>query len=301
MTFRILAVLGLLFSYSNVAAQVKVVTTTSNGADLVKQVGGDKVDVYSLTKGTQDPHYVDAKPSYIMKVARADLLVSVGLELEGAWLPSVLSGARNSSLMPGAKGSLILGKHISPIDVPTKNLSREHGDVHPGGNPHFLLDPIRAGDLALVVAKKLTELDRKNARFYQDNAFQFKKELTEMSKSWQKQVKASGIKTVFTYHKTLAYFLKRMGVKAAASIEPKPGIPPTARHILSLVRISKSKNVRLTLVESLFDASPARKIQKENPAMKIQKVPVAVGAYSNVNSLKSLYRELAASFSKAEG
>ena len=128
-------------------------------AALVAAIGGDHVSVESLTKGSQDPHYVDAKPSFILKVARADLLVSVGLDLEIGWLPSVLSGARNSKVMPGASASLALGESVAVLDRPSEaELGRDHGDVHPGGNPHFMLDPVRAAELGTIVAQKLAEL-----------------------------------------------------------------------------------------------------------------------------------------------
>ena len=295
MTFKRKIFVGfwlLFWGGSPLEAAVKVMTTTSNVANLVKIVGGDLVEVTSFTTGTQDPHFAEAKPSYVMKASRADLVVSVGLELEIGWLPAILNGARNPRLMPGELGSLVLGDYVTPLEVPKGVVSREHGDVHPDGNPHFMLDPIRAGQLALVVANRLGELDKVNVNVYQSNGQKFKDEMNRLTEVWQKQIAASGVRKLYTYHKTLTYFLARMGLESAGFIEPKPGVPPSGRHIHGLIAKAKNKNVRLILNENLFSTKAAYRIQKDVNHLKVVSVPVSVGGAPAVASLQDLYQGL---------
>ena len=278
---------------SPLEAAVKVMTTTSNVANLVKIVGGDLVEVTSFTTAAQDPHFAEAKPSFVMKASRADLVVSVGLELEIGWLPAILDGARNPRLMAQELGSLVLGDYVEkPLEVPKGAMSREHGDVHPDGNPHFMLDPIIAGQLALVVATRLGDLDKVNGGVYLSNGQKFKDEMNRLTKVWQKQIAASGAPKLYTYHKTLTYFLARMGIKSSGFIEPKPGVPPSGRHIHGLIAKAKNENIKLILNENLFPIKAARRIQKDVNDLKVVSVPVSVGGPPEVVSLKVLYQRL---------
>ena len=291
-SLKILVVLSGLFVASSAFAALKVVTTTTNLAALVEAVGGEHVEVYSLTKGNQDPHHMDAKPSFIMRASRADLVVSVGLELEIGWLPAMLSGARNPRIMPGQDGSLVLGDYVKPLEVPKGVVSRDQGDVHPDGNPHFMLDPVRVGNLALVVAKRLKVLDPKHGTYFEQKAQAFKSRMDEAAKVWANAIQKAGIKEIYTYHKTLSYFLQRMQVKAVGYIEPKPGVPPTASHVLSLIKAAKQKKVQLILVENLYETAIPKRIQKEVNGMKVSSVPVSVGGAAGVTSLDMLYESL---------
>ena len=295
MNFKSIYITCLLISLHHsqaVYASLEVFTTTTNVANLVEQVGGDKVKVTSLTKGAQDPHYVEAKPSFMLNISRADLVVSVGLGLESAWLPAVIGGSRNASISRGQKGSLILGEHISVLDIPNGETSRVDGDVHPEGNPHFMLDPGRVSQLADVVAAKLAELDPSNKEYFFNRSKMLKNELDRKLSGWQQQIKQSGIKQIVTYHKTLRYFLDRFEIKIAGQIEPKPGIPPSSNHILSTINLCKQQNIKLILVENYFDEKPARRIADEVKGLKVTTIPVAVGGSPNVNSLIDLYDQL---------
>lgn len=273
-------------------AKLTVFTTTTNVASLIDEVGGAKVDVISLTKGAQDPHYIEAKPSFMLKVSSADLLVSIGLGLEDAWLPAVIGGSRNPSLSKGQRGSLILGEHISVLDIPIGSISREQGDVHPDGNPHFMLDPIRAKKLSKVVAQKLADLAPDHKAYFIERSKIFSSKIDAKLKVWQQQIETASAKKIITYHKTLRYFLERFNIQLAAQIEPKPGIPPSSAHILSLIDLCKKQKIKLILVENFFDDKPAQKISAENPGVKIKKVAVAVGGMSKISSLFDLYEHL---------
>jgi zinc/manganese transport system substrate-binding protein len=273
-------------------AKLNVLTTTTNGADLVKSVGKDLVDVESITKGNQDPHFIEAKPSFMISASKTDLLVSEGLELEIGWLPAVLKGARNAKVMSGADGSLELGKFIQPLEVPQGVVSRDQGDVHPDGNPHFMLDPIRVADMAVVVADRLAKLDPTNADAYRKNGLAFKAKLLERVVGWKVRIKATGIKDVIAYHKTLTYFFDAFSLTQAGSLEPKPGVPPTANHIMELISLVQTKKIPLILVENFFDAAPADKIKQSVPNIKILSVAVGVGGAKNVTSLEQLFESL---------
>ena len=287
----LIALTGL--SLSSVAeAKLNVVTTIPDLAVVVSEIGGDNVSIQSISKGTQDPHFIEAKPSYMVKVSHADLVVSLGLELEIGWLPPILNGARNPRVMPGTNGYLELGPYISPIEIPTEKVTRAEGDVHPFGNPHFNVDPIRMGTVAVKIAERLGELDPDHAASYAEKAQSFKSRMEEKTKGWQARIKKSGATKVITYHKTLNYFFDRFGIKNPINLEPKPGIPPTAQHILEVIKVAKAQKIKLILVENFFDISFAGKIISEIPDMRVVTIPVEVGGDPTIKTLDDLYENL---------
>lgn len=271
-------------------AKLDILTTTTNLRSLVDKIGGDRVKVESLCKGTQDPHYIEAKPSYMLKASRADLLVSVGLELEIGWLPLIVRGARNPKIKRGNSGHFVAGDFIKTLERPTGTISRADGDIHSEGNPHFLLDPQKALIIAERLKDKLSSLDKKNSGFYTKNYQAFFDEIHSQMKEWKKRVKP-GTK-VITYHKTLTYFLHQFDIENVSLLEPKPGIPPTARHILSVMKIAKEQGVRLALIENYFDPTVAHRITKDVKGLKVTVVPVSVGGEPNIKSLVDLYERL---------
>lgn len=284
-------IFGLFFS-DTAFSKLNILTTTQNIHSLVSEVGGDEVTVTSITKGHQDPHFIEAKPSFIFKAARSDLLVSVGLDLEVGWLPSILSGARNRKIMPGNPGSLILGEHVKPLHVPHGNINRKMGDVHPAGNPHFMLDPKIVGRLALIVADKLSELDKSNGKLYKDRAMTFQGKMSHKNMVWKFRIRKSQNLELVSYHRTLAYFFEGMGIKLLDAIEPKPGVPPTANHILSLSKKIKTKKIKTILVEHYFDSSAAQKIKQHVPEVAVSEVAVQVNGNAKATNLESLFEAL---------
>jgi len=282
----------LLLAAPGAQAKVQVVASTTDLEDLVRQVGKDLVEVSVIAKGTQDPHYIEAKPSFMVKTSRADLLVAVGLDLESAWLTSIQQGARNPRIAAGQPGYLEIGPLVEPLEVPDTKLTRAEGDVHPQGNPHVLLDPKRAGDAAVVIAKRLGELDKANAKHYAANAEALRQRLVGKLQEWQARIDKAGIKTVISYHKTLNYFFERFGIKVPITLEPKPGIPPSAAHYLKVVEVAKRDKVRLILVENFFEPTIADRVVKEVPGLRAAVVPVAVGGGKGIDDLESLYEAL---------
>lgn len=273
-------------------AKLNVVTTIPDLAAVVSEVGGEYVLVQSISKGTQDPHFIEAKPSYMVKVNHADLVVSMGLELEIGWLPPILNGARNPKVMPGTKGYLELGSDIDPIEVTMEKVSRAGGDVHPFGNPHFNLDPLRMGVVAVKIAERLGELEPEHAAIYADNAKKLKLRMEEKTKKWQVRINKTGIKEVITYHKTLDYFFNRFGIKNSINLEPKPGIPPTAQHILEVIGVARDRKIKLIMVENYFDTSFSDKITREIPGSRVVIIPVEVSGNPFIKTLDDLYENL---------
>ena len=273
-------------------AKLKVVVTTTDLGEIVREVGGEQVEIEVLCKGAQDPHFIEAKPSFMVKVNRADLVLAVGLGLEVGWIPSIIRGARNPKVNPGTDGYFEVGPQINPIEMAKSPVSRAQGDVHPEGNPHFTLDPIRAGHAAMLIAEKLGKLDSANAQGFLERGKNLKTRFEDKTKAWMARLEKIKVRKVVTYHKTLNYFLERFKFETAATLEPKPGIPPTASHILSVMKTVKENGVKLILVENFFDVKVAERVREEIPAVQLISVPVAVGGSSEIKKLDDLYENL---------
>lgn len=283
-----------LAAFFSIAAQAKmnVVTSTPDLAALAREIGGGEVDVESIARGSQDPHFIEAKPSYMVKLNRADLLVTVGLDLEVGWIPPLLAGARNPRIREGEKGFLALGILLDPLDKPEGKITRAAGDVHPDGNPHFWLDPIRMGKAADLLASRLGELDPQHKADYTKRAEVFRDRMRAKTEEWKKRIIKSGVKKVITYHMTLTYFFDRFGLANPLVLEPKPGIPPTGAHILTVIERMKSEKISLILVENYFDSSVTKKILREVPGSRAHTVAVAVGGDAGVQSIDDLFEQL---------
>ena len=292
LTLIYLAFVSLMLAPVSAEAKLKVVASTSDIAALATAVGGPDAEVSSIAKGTQDPHYVEAKPSFMVAIRDADLLVINGLSLEIGWIPSLIKGARNPNVNPGGRGYVELGKWIEPIELPTGSVTRAMGDVHPDGNPHFTLDPVRLGDLAIRLAEKMGEVDTKNKDAYLQRAQTFKATLQEKTKSWQSRIAALKNKKLITYHPSLNYFMQRFGLSVENYIENKPGIPPTAQHTLDLIRIMKTAGIKLVLVDNFFDTKVAERIAKDVPGAKVVSVGIAVGSTPDLKSSIDVIEQL---------
>lgn len=287
--FQIFLVIFLLLPFE-AKSKISVMTTTSDLKNIVEKVGGEKVEVDSFCKGTQDPHFLEAKPSFMLKASKTDLLVSNGLGLEEGWLPLIIKGSRNPKIREGQIGNFIAGNYIEPLEKVTGTISRLEGDVHPEGNPHFLLDPKNSILVAEKIKEKLKELDPEHSSFYDDNYIKFSKELSSKLENWRKRIGAN-VK-VITYHKTLTYFFHRFEIQNISILEPKPGIPPTASHILGVMKKAKQEGVKLVLVENYFDPTIANRVAKEVQSLRVKNVPVSVGGESNILNIIDLYEKL---------
>lgn len=283
----------LVLGFSSAAlAKLTVVTTTTDLRSIAQEVGGTDVEAEAIAKGTQDPHFVEAKPSFMTRVHKADLVIAVGRELEIGWLPSILRGARNPKVNPGNPGYIELGEMIEALEVPTGKVTRAEGDVHPAGNPHFTLDPIRAGQAGVKLAERLSQLDAEHAAGYKSRADAFLKRMTEKTQAWQSRITKSGVKKVVSYHKTLTYFFDRFKLENPAILEPKPGVPPTSGHILDVIATIKAQKIPLIMVENYFDPTVTQKIKSEVPSIRSETVPVSVEGAPGTATLDSLYEKL---------
>jgi ABC-type Zn uptake system ZnuABC Zn-binding protein ZnuA len=234
-------------------AKVKVVTTLQDLASIADSVGGDRVETFSLARGYQDPHFVDAKPSFVLKLSKADLLVVAGLELEIGYLPPLVDQSRNEKVRPGSPGYLDASKGCDILQRPTEQVTRAMGDVHPYGNPHYWTDPSNGKMIARAIAGKLAELDPAGKADYNKNLAAFESKLDAKSKEWDAKMAPYADTKVVTFHDSWPNFAKRFRLKVAGHVEPKPGIPPTPSHTLEIINLIQSDKIPLILVEPYFD------------------------------------------------
>ncbi len=272
-------------------ATLQVATTTTDLAAIVRVVGQNQVEVFSIAKGTQDPHQIEAKPSFMVKLRSTDLVIAQGLGLESAWIDLLIQGSRNSKLL-GKNAVLELAGELDPIEESHGKISRAEGDVHPGGNPHIQLDPLRLGLATLLIAKRMGEINPDQRDFYKKNAENFQKHLVEKSKEWHERLKKSGVTEIVTYHKTFSYFCDRFQIQCKVQLEPKPGIPPTASHLLSVIDQMKKRNIRLVLIENLYDDRVKAKLEETVSGAKVFRVPVAVEGEPDITTNEQLIERL---------
>jgi zinc/manganese transport system substrate-binding protein len=257
-------------------AALNVVTATQDLAAIAQEVGGDKIKVTALGKGYQDPHFVEAKPSFVLALNKADILVVVGRELEIGWLPPLITQSRNPKIQLGAEGYVDPSVGAKILELPQGQITRAMGDVHPLGNPHYWLDPENGRHIAKVILEKLTQLDRANAAYYTQREADFEKRLTEAEARWKAQMAPyKGLKVV-TYHRSWPNFADAFGLDVIGYIEPKPGIPPTPQHTLDVINAMKAQNVKIIMVEPYFDLKTPNYIAQQTGG-KVLVIPPSVG------------------------
>ena len=270
------------------AAALTVVTTTTDLAAIATEVGGDKVTVTSLAKGYQDPHFVEAKPSFVLKLNRADLLVVVGRELEIGWLPALITQSRNAKIQPGADGYFDASLTAKILEIPTGQITRAMGDVHPLGNPHYWLDPENGRRIAKALQAKLAQKDPANAAYYAQRAADFDKRLAEAQQRWKTMMAPyKGVKIV-TYHRSWANFVDAFGIEVIGYVEPKPGIPPTPQHTLDVIQAMRAQQVKLIIVEPYFDLKTPNSIASQTGA-KVLVLPPSVGGVAQASDFLKLF------------
>ncbi len=270
------------------AGPLNVVTTTEDLATIAREVGGDRVKVESLSRGYQDPHFVEAKPSFVIKLHSADLLVAVGRELEIGWLPPLVSQARNAKIQPGAAGYLDASQTVKILEIPTGQVTRAMGDVHPQGNPHYWLDPDNGRRIAKAVEAKLTELDPADAAAFKQREEAFEKKVSEAEKRWDARMAPyKGVKIV-TYHRSWPNFTDRFSLDVIGYVEPRPGIPPSPSHTIDLISEMKARNVKIILVEPYFDLKTPNSIARATGARVLVMAP-SVGAEKDIADYVALF------------
>jgi ABC-type Zn uptake system ZnuABC Zn-binding protein ZnuA len=241
-------------------ADLKVATSLSDLASVAQWVGGKLIEAQSLCKGYEDPHFVPAKPSLMKAIQHADVFISVGLELDTGWLPLVLPGSRNPRIQQGASGFIDASDGVTVLEKPSGTVSRAEGDIHPLGNPHYYADPKNLEVVADHLAAVFSKLDPANAADYAANAKAFDDRMEASLAKWEAQLAPYKGASVITYHKNFVYFAERFGLKLFGTVEPKPGIPPTPRHLSELADAMKQAGVKVVLYQPYYSADASREL-----------------------------------------
>ena len=273
---------------SAAASKIKIVTSTQDLASLAQEVGGDRVEVNFIGRGYQDPHFVEPKPSFLLLLRNADLLISVGLQLEIGWLPPLINQSGNPKIQVGASGNVEAAQFAEVLEHPTEVVTRAMGDVHPLGNPHFWLDPANGLRIAQGIAGKLSEMHPTDSAYFQQRLQTFQKRLEDESKEWDAKMKPYRGRKVVTYHRSWPNFLKRYQLVSTGEIEPRPGIPPSPGHTIELINLMKRENIKIILVEPYFDLKTPDSIARETGA-KVVVLPPSVGGEKEITDYFKLF------------
>jgi zinc/manganese transport system substrate-binding protein len=270
------------------AGKLNVVTSTEDLAALSREVGGDRISVEAIAKGYQDPHFVEPKPSFILKLQKGDLLVAVGLQLEIGWLPPLITQSRNSKVQVGAPGYLDVSTYCQILEIPTGVVTRAMGDVHPLGNPHYWLEPDNGRRIAKALQQKFTELRPPDSAFFAQRYSDLDKRLAEAEKRWSQKMAPYRGRKVITYHRSWPNFAKTFGLVVVDYVEPKPGIPPTPSHTLDVINMMNRENIKLILVEPYFDLRTPNSIAQKTGGEVVVLLP-SVGGVKEVTDYFKLF------------
>jgi zinc/manganese transport system substrate-binding protein len=278
-------------------AELKVVTTIPDLAAITQEIGGNKVKVQSIAKGYQDPHFLEAKPSYMVQLNQADLLIYSGLQLEIGWLPLLIQGARNPAINLGAKGNLDTSSVIQVLEVPTSEVDRSMGDVHPEGNPHYFLDPRNGILVGREILNRLKLLSPKDSAYFENNFNGFRDRLTAQIADWEKRMAPFKGAQVVSYHKLFEYLMNWLGFSAIGYIEDRPGIPPTAKHLASIVDLMKEKGTKIILNGNYVDSKIAQLVADKSGA-KLVILPASVGGEEGIDTYSKLFEQIVSKLEK---
>jgi zinc/manganese transport system substrate-binding protein len=279
-------------------AELKVATSLSDLASVAEEVGGEYVSVVSLCKGYQDPHFVPAKPSLMKAIQDADVFVSVGMELDGGWLPLVLPGSRNARIQPGRPGFVDASEGIPVLEKPTGTVTRAEGDVHPMGNPHYYMNPKNLKIVADHLAEVFSGLDPDHASDYKANARKFGAKIDKSMAAWKKKLGPYRGKAVVVYHKNFEYFIDSFGLKLFGTVEPKPGIPPNPRYLSETASAMKNAGVKVVLYQPYHMADAAKQLAKKAGG-KAFEVPTEVGGVPGTGDVFSKFDFIVGTIIKA--
>lgn len=283
-----IALLSLAAGRAGAASKPNVVTATEDLAAIAREIGGDRANVESIARGYQDPHFVEPKPSFVLKLQKADLLVVVGLQLEIGWLPPLINQSRNARIQPGAAGYLDVSASSKILDIPTTQVTRAMGDVHPLGNPHYWLDPGNGRRIAKAIQDKLSEMQPKEAPYFAQRYAEFDHRLADAEKGWETKMAPFRGRKVITYHRSWPNFCDRFGLVVVDYVEPKPGIPPSPSHTLALINTMKREGIKLILVEPYFDLRTPNSVADKVDGQVVVLMP-SVGGVKEVKDYFQLF------------
>jgi zinc/manganese transport system substrate-binding protein len=268
---------------------LRVVTSTEDLASIAREIGGDRVDVTALARGYQDPHFVDPKPSFILAMNRADLYIAVGRDLELGWLPPLVTSSRNAKVQPGASGYLDASRNVRILEIPTGQITRAMGDVHPLGNPHYWLEPENGRLIAAAIRDKLSELSPSDAATFARRYDDFGRRLSAAETRWDAAMAPYRGAKVVTYHRSWPHFMERFGLEVVGYVEPKPGIPPSPLHTIQLIEEMKREDVALIIVEPYFNLKTPEAIVNQLTGGRVLVLAPSVGGVDEVTDYIQLF------------
>jgi zinc/manganese transport system substrate-binding protein len=275
------------------------VATTPDLAAIAREIGGDAVEVKALAKPTEDPHFVDAKPSHLVTLNRADVLIEGGAELELGWLPPLLDNARNDKIAPGAPGRIVASQGIRMLEVPA-TFDRSKGDVHSLGNPHFLLDPLDVKIVAANIADHFAQVAPASAELFKANLNRFDARVDRELAEWQKLLAPYRGAKIVTYHKDFVYFAERFGLEIVGELEPKPGIAPSPAHLAKVISAMQATKARVLLVQPYQNRKTAETVARQTGATVLD-MPQQPGAIPNTDTYFDVMDHLVQTLATALG
>jgi len=268
--------------------KLNIITATTDLAALAQEIGGDKVDAESIARGYQDPHFVEAKPSFLLKLRHADLLIVVGLELEIGWLPPLISQSTNPKIQVGAPGYFDASRFARILEIPTGVVTRAEGDVHPLGNPHYWLDPDNGLRIAKGIQTKLSEMRPNDATYFAQRYDSFEQRLKQAEQKWIAEMKPYAGRKVVTYHRSWPNFSEHFGLDVVGYVEPRPGIPPSPQHTVELIGMMRRDSVKIIVVEPYFDLKTPNAIARDTGAQVVVLMP-SVGGEKEITDYFKLF------------
>jgi len=269
------------------ADTIKIVTTTTDMKSIAEFIGGNKVSVTSIATGYQNPHFVDPKPSYIISLTKANLFVTVGLDLETGWSPQLLSSSRNTKIQKGAAGYVDASEGVNLLQVPT-SANRAEGDIHIYGNPHYWLDPINGKTIARNIANGLERVDPSNKSFYEANLVTFNNKVDAKLKEWQAKIAPYKGSKIIAYHNEWVYFETRFGLQVVDFMEPKPGIPPTPSQLVKVINEVKANKIKVIISSPYFTTSSSNVVAKQTGVKELT-LATSVSAFDAIKDYFSLF------------
>ena len=269
------------------AAPIHVVTTTQDTKSITEIIGGNKVDVFGIATGYQNPHFVDPKPSYIIRLSNADLYVTLGLDLESGWSPSLLSSSRNPKIQKGNPGYVDASVGVALMQVPS-SINRSEGDIHIYGNPHYWLDPLNGKIIARNICDGLERVSPENKLFFEANLKQFNETIDQKMKNWNTQMARYKGTKVIAYHNEWCYFENRFGLQIVDFLEPKPGIPPTPSQLVKIIGEVKNNSIKIIISSPYFTTSSSDVVAKQTGA-KVLTLATSVGAFDAVKNYYDVF------------
>ena len=270
--------------------KVRVVATLPNFAAIASEIGGDRVEVSAIAKGYQDPHFVDPKPSFIVKMKKADVLIWAGLDLEVGWLPPLLENSRNSRILWGAAGNVDASQGVRLLEVPNIPAAqlRAGGDIHVFGNPHYWMDPNNAIIIAENITSTLINASPSDGEYFDSRKDKFISKLKESLSEWETRMKPYRGRKIIAYHNSWPYFEERFGFDIVQFIEPKPGIPPSPKHLVRLIKQMKKEKIKVIIMSPYFSNKPAN-VLADKVGGKVIKMAPSVGAFDGIDSYFDLF------------